>query len=73
MEGDRNGRAFRFPKRISIHSLRMEGDRIQLEFRCQGFPISIHSLRMEGDLLVLLAVQLVKISIHSLRMEGDSR
>ena len=51
----------------------MEGDRIQLEFRCQGFPISIHSLRMEGDLLVLLAVQLVKISIHSLRMEGDSR
>ena len=25
----RNGRAFRFPKRISNHSLRMEGDRLE--------------------------------------------
>ena len=33
---------------ISIHSLRMEGDRITLKVDCQE-SISIHSLRMEGD------------------------
>ena len=34
---------------ISIHSLRMEGDKL---WKCgydQRFSISIHSLRMEGD------------------------
>ena len=33
---------------ISIHSLRMEGDRL-LFFWLEFFDISIHSLRMEGD------------------------
>ena len=33
---------------ISIHSLRMEGDRFK-EFICLDHHISIHSLRMEGD------------------------
>ena len=35
-------------KNISIHSLRMEGDRISCNSRCTS-QISIHSLRMEGD------------------------
>ena len=36
---------------ISIHSLRMEGDRISLYMEVINLIISIHSLRMEGDLL----------------------
>ena len=35
--------------RISIHSLRMEGDFKLAVDRLAGFLISIHSLRMEGD------------------------
>ena len=36
-------------KKISIHSLRMEGDFFHL-VRFVNYRISIHSLRMEGDL-----------------------
>ena len=57
---------------ISIHSLRMEGDRITLKVDCQE-SISIHSLRMEGDSSnATVGNYLIHISIHSLRMEGDS-
>ena len=57
--------------RISIHALRMEGDRIQSRRRHPP-AISIHALRMEGDFVRIssrLPVHL--ISIHALRMEGD--
>ena len=36
-------------ERISIHSLRMEGDLDVMTGYCQQLWISIHSLRMEGD------------------------
>ena len=39
--------------KISIHSLRMEGDLMRCAV-CGAVPISIHSLRMEGDFHVLL-------------------
>ena len=55
---------------ISIHSLRMEGDRSRLLLdHVSG--ISIPSLRMEGDEFRLLLFPDRFISIHSLRMEGD--
>ena len=56
---------------ISIHSLRMEGDR-RIKRKTAFNSISIHSLRMEGDLgdMVQFAYDHI-ISIHSLRMEGD--
>ena len=55
---------------ISIHSLRMEGDRSRLLLdHVSG--ISIHSLRMEGDMHVFFDALFQCISIHSLRMEGD--
>ena len=55
---------------ISIHSLRMEGDR-QRQRLYLLHVISIHSLRMEGDPLQPPNWQAHEISIHSLRMEGD--
>ena len=56
---------------ISIHSLRMEGDRSRLLLdHVSG--ISIHSLRMEGDGVQHTGFSGRCISIHSLRMEGDS-
>ena len=39
-------------ERISIHSLRMEGDSYK-DFRGKYYNISIHSLRMEGDQMQL--------------------
>ena len=36
-------------KFISIHSLRMEGDRMYEGKLAMDIDISIHSLRMEGD------------------------
>ena len=39
--------------RISIHSLRMEGDE-QSHVKHQYLEISIHSLRMEGDFVYQL-------------------
>ena len=38
---------------ISIHSLRMEGDRFYNFFFSFTQRISIHSLRMEGDYILL--------------------
>ena len=34
---------------ISIHSLRVEGDREVTYLPATAYPISIHSLRVEGD------------------------
>ena len=62
---------FTAKKRISIHSLRMEGDASSSDARSRCF-ISIHSLRMEGDHIHFATGELFPvISIHSLRMEGD--
>ena len=61
---------FTAKKRISIHSLRMEGDASSSDARSRCF-ISIHSLRMEGDLVKKYNYSEYNISIHSLRMEGD--
>ena len=55
---------------ISIHSLRVEGDRRILTMQEEG-AISIHSLRVEGDKYRLTVSGGGKISIHSLRVEGD--
>ena len=64
-------RAFVVLPRISIHSLRMEGDMIM--YRIQQLEnISIHSLRMEGDSAIVQCALFQHISIHSLRMEGDT-
>ena len=57
-------------RRISIHSLRMEGDLPQT-WRTGQSGISIHSLRMEGDHSSVQSDTARYISIHSLRMEGD--
>ena len=55
---------------ISIHSLRVEGDKTSTS--CAGGKyISIHSLRVEGDLINAMHLNTSKISIHSLRVEGD--
>ena len=56
--------------RISIHSLRMEGDRLRTLVKHPPL-ISIHSLRMEGDYREGCSHGVCSISIHSLRMEGD--
>ena len=56
---------------ISIHSLRMEGDKSHSPIRSCS-DISIHSLRMEGDGRTHAREAFhTDISIHSLRMEGD--
>ena len=57
MEGDRPvQRLFPGYPGISIHSLRMEGDRHMLP-RLRHALISIHSLRMEGDAKILFHVK----------------
>ena len=58
--------------RISIHSLRVEGDVCRVNFKFVGFDISIHSLRVEGDRQGCNRCSQVPISIHSLRVEGDT-
>ena len=71
MEGDCHSRVCMVLFIISIHSLRMEGDK-SIYGNGLTEPISIHSLRMEGDIqLVCLLIRSTFISIHSLRMEGD--
>ena len=60
----------RYGSSISIHSLRMEGDRCCFYVAALAL-ISIHSLRMEGDLCFSMSFEGFYISIHSLRMEGD--
>ena len=70
MEGDDYFVHFITAWKISIHSLRVEGD----EGRVVGsvwIYISIHSLRVEGDIRYLEALFEADISIHSLRVEGD--
>ena len=61
----------RLCRSISIHSLRMEGDYIDLGYLCGGVyfnPLPPHGGRPEPNLKLVT----VPISIHSLRMEGDS-
>ena len=73
MEGDGHAGGNRRRHRdISIHSLRMEGDKAALIYFVYSTGISIHSLRMEGDIIWRLCkMATTYISIHSLRMEGD--
>ena len=56
---------------ISIHALRVEGDKIPV--RPRGLRrISIHALRVEGDdFAAVCLLKLIDISIHALRVEGD--
>ena len=55
---------------ISIHSLRVEGDKKLFALdKCN--LISIHSLRVEGDFAERISNDIKDISIHSLRVEGD--
>ena len=56
---------------ISIHALRMEGDRNASCPRIRQ-QISIHALRMEGDNKMIFKSCKKFISIHALRMEGDN-
>ena len=56
---------------ISIHALRMEGDRSSRRCSSCRCSISIHALRMEGDNGKSSPIILGPISIHALRMEGD--
>ena len=56
MEGDPFALVFLAVQRISIHSLRMEGDD-GWEYVIQHINISIHSLRMEGDNPILFSSQ----------------
>ena len=59
-------------QRISIHSLRVEGDVRGLHEPLIS-QISIHSLRVEGDLAMRQGrLDGIAISIHSLRVEGDA-
>ena len=57
--------------KISIHSLRVEGDNIEIFRRDSHSQISIHSLRVEGDRTHSTSRRFKIISIHSLRVEGD--
>ena len=57
---------------ISIHALRVEGDRVHTAIRSHP-PISIHALRVEGDSCKISAVVSSEISIHALRVEGDRK
>ena len=57
--------------KISIHSLRVEGD-AGISFNTYQNYISIHSLRVEGDKKLTDKPFTSDISIHSLRVEGDS-
>ena len=60
-------------KGISIHALRVEGDRYAgIDYGVREYPISIHALRVEGDpRMIPTASGTVCISIHALRVEGD--
>ena len=60
-----------WPKHISIHALREEGDRHLRKARPAGHEISIHALREEGDWRGTLSSRATQISIHALREEGD--
>ena len=70
MEGDLPSPTQSAGQRISIHALRMEGDRFAV-LGGDRMAISIHALRMEGDGGKKNPVLVCLISIHALRMEGD--
>ena len=55
---------------ISIHALRVEGDRFTQHAQAER-AISIHALRVEGDVNGKLEPIEAQISIHALRVEGD--
>ena len=58
-------------KGISIHALRVEGDRVAHR-HITGDLISIHALRVEGDSCTVTEERNgAFISIHALRVEGD--
>ena len=58
--------------RISIHALRVEGDRRTRAQKEQCRTISIHALRVEGDGIFEYPEERQQaISIHALRVEGD--
>ena len=65
-------RKSRPPGYISIHALRVEGDKQKLFFARALFFISIHALRVEGDGQERDDQHACGISIHALRVEGDS-
>ena len=71
MEGDAFDGYFAHTLAISIHALRVEGDK-QAANDEKSVHISIHALRVEGDAYTK-ALQGIraKISIHALRVEGD--
>ena len=56
---------------ISIHALRVEGDRCVRTHLASSIQISIHALRVEGDCKLILLHYYTRISIHALRVEGD--
>ena len=57
---------------ISIHTLRVEGDRYFVGALLVLLDISIHTLRVEGDPLSFRSRSTpLLISIHTLRVEGD--
>ena len=58
--------------RISIHTLRVEGD-ADWEREGSQNAISIHTLRVEGDLRRKKRRIYNDISIHTLRVEGDCK
>ncbi len=56
---------------ISIHALRVEGDK-QFDYPVYiDLEISIHALRVEGDPKPIGCFAPICISIHALRVEGD--
>ena len=63
---------FTAKKRISIHSLRMEGDASSSDARSRCF-ISIHSLRMEGDFVTLFYFHLCTSHFNPLPPHGGRR
>ena len=66
-------RSLTFPRTISIHALREEGDEIAGTLG-RYYTISIHALREEGDLDERQRFRIVHaISIHALREEGDQQ
>ena len=60
-----------FEYSISIHALRVEGDRVKSGSAFAHVSISIHALRVEGDVCPFKLFCYNRISIHALRVEGD--
>ena len=72
MEGDGARGNARGGESISIHALRVEGDRPSMYDKYKYLCISIHALRVEGDFCPVFGyIGTTDISIHALRVEGD--